>query len=174
MKLRPIVRSNHQIKKISNPQISPHKKITNQRKIDFSWFYLPTAAILTIVTIWLCLFLAGAFTLGGVPASVFTKFIQDPVAITAFVNRDRPRLHDRLQELEIEKMMKNYYRPQISDEIALDWYIHQIFYDWTGYVGNNYYVNAQDKLVLGEEGAKRLQQELEPTPKIQWNGFPLN
>jgi len=62
--------------------------------------------------------------------------------------------------LGVEEIVKNYYRPKISDEFQLDQYIHQIFYNWTGYVGNNYRVNPQGKIILTKSGAKRLQYEL--------------
>ncbi len=39
------------------------------------------------------------------------------------------------------------YRDQISDENELDRYIHQIFYENTGYVGQAYKVNSQGQLV---------------------------
>jgi hypothetical protein len=42
----------------------------------------------------------------------------------------------------IEEKMKDYYRPQISDEGVLDQHIHQILYDRTGYVGEAYQVNG--------------------------------
>ena len=44
--------------------------------------------------------------------------------------------------------MKNFYRPQIPDEAKLDQHIHQILYERTGYVGEQYRVNAQGFLVL--------------------------
>lgn len=55
-------------------------------------------------------------------------------------------LHNRLSALGIEEDIKAYYRPKIQNEIALDRYIHQIFYDNTGYVGTGYFVDSAGKL----------------------------
>jgi hypothetical protein len=107
------------------------------------------------------MFLNGVVTLGGVPASIVGKFFQDPTAVGAFFSRDKKQLHQRLQELGIEEEIKAYYRPQIPDEVKLDQYIHQILYNWTGYVGNNYQINPQGVLILKKSGAFRLQQELQ-------------
>jgi hypothetical protein len=106
------------------------------------------------------LFSNGIFTIGGIPASAMGTFIQDTPAIKAFLTRDKVGLHNRLHELGVEEIVKNYYRPKISDEFQLDQYIHQIFYNWTGYVGNNYRVNPQGKLVLTKLGEKVLKYEL--------------
>lgn len=49
--------------------------------------------------------------------------------------------------MKIEEQIKDFYRPQIPDEQELDRYIHQIFYNTTGYVGKAYKVNSEGSLV---------------------------
>lgn len=110
---------------------------------------------------WGMLFLGGAVTLGGVPASIVGKFLQDPRAVNAFLTGDRVKLHQRLENMGIEEEIKAYYRPQIPDEAKLDLHIHQLLYDRTGYVGNNYLVTPQGNLVLKPMGKVRLKQELQ-------------
>jgi hypothetical protein len=86
--------------------------------------------------------------IGGVPSSIILTFLQDQPALTAYFQNNKQALHDRLEELEIEEQIKAYYRPQIPDEAELDQYIHQVFYDRTGYVGEDYQVNEQGILSL--------------------------
>lgn len=90
----------------------------------------------------------GQLVVGGIPFSIVATFLQDDRARTAYLHRNRHLLHDRLETLGVEEQIKAFYRPQISDELALDQYIHQIFYDRTGYVGLNYRVNSDGVLVL--------------------------
>jgi len=128
-------------------------------KLRFNKAYSLGIISVTAIFFWLSLFSNGIFTIGGVPASAMGTFIQDTPAIKAFLARDKVELHNRLHELGVEEIVKNYYRPKINDEFQLDQYIHQIFYNWTGYVGNNYRVNSQGKLVLTKSGAKVLEYE---------------
>lgn len=90
----------------------------------------------------------GHLVVGGIPVSIISTFVQDDLARNAYLARDRKTLHDRLQALGVEEQIKAFYRPQIPDDIELDQYIHQIFYDRTGYVGLNYWVNSDGVLVL--------------------------
>lgn len=90
----------------------------------------------------------GQLVVGGIPFSILSTFLQDDLARNAYLTRDRQTLHSRLQALGVEEQIKDFYRPQISDEFELDRYIHQLFYDRTGYVGLNYWVNSEGKLVL--------------------------
>jgi hypothetical protein len=96
------------------------------------------------------LFFSGQLVVGGVPSSIILTFLQDKPALKAYLRGDSVALHDRLQELNVEARIKDYYRPEIPDEVALDRYIHQIFYDRTGYVGQAYWVNSQGQLMLRE------------------------
>jgi hypothetical protein len=114
---------------------------------------------------WGILFLNGIVTLGGIPAAIVGKVIRDPIAISYFLTADKTQLHYRLEELGIEAEIKAYYRPQIPDEVQLDQYIHQLLYNWTGYVGNNYLVTPQGNLVLKVSGERRLKQELQDLNK---------
>ncbi len=106
------------------------------------------------------LFLSGNPTIAGVPSSIIFKFLGDSKAVAAFFSQDRQMLHDQLQKIGIEEDIKNYYRPKIADEIELDRYIHQLFYNLTGYIGLNYDLNEQKELVLNESGKRRLQDEI--------------
>ncbi|HAA27500.1 MAG TPA: hypothetical protein DCE56_07220 [Cyanobacteria bacterium UBA8553] len=101
-----------------------------------------------LVGIWVVLFTGGYVTLGGVPAPIIMKFLSDETAREAYFQGDRTKLHNRLDDMGIEDDIKAYYRPQIPDEAQLDQYIHQIFYERTGYVGEGYRVNSQGVLVL--------------------------
>jgi|GEM_PF-1513619 len=109
---------------------------------------------------WGILFFSGVVTLGGLPSSVVVKFMTDPPALTAFFAGNNKGLHARLEKIGIEEDIKEYYRPQIPDEIELDRYIHQLFYNLSGYVGYNYNLDENRKLVLKESGEYRIQEEL--------------
>ena len=95
----------------------------------------------------------GDLAFGGVPMSIVISFLQDETARDAYFQGDKQKLHARLEDMGIEERIKAFYRPQISDEVNLDQYIHQIFYDRTGYVGKAYRVNSQGVLVLKVRGA---------------------
>ncbi len=94
------------------------------------------------------LFLSGNLVLGGVSSSIIIKFLQDSVAVDTYFSRDGRLVHDRLQKLNIEKDIKDYYRDQISDPIELDHYVHQILYERTGYIGVDYQLSASGNLKL--------------------------
>jgi hypothetical protein len=93
-------------------------------------------------------FFSGQLLIGGVPSSIILTFLQDQPALTAYFQNNDRALHDRLNELGIEDQIKAYYRPQIPDEAKLDQYIHQVFYNRTGYVGEDYEVSEQGTLTL--------------------------
>jgi L-lactate utilization protein LutC len=76
------------------------------------------------------------------------SFLSDDAARNAYLAGEPAALHDRLEVMGIEEQIKEYYRPQISDEAKLDQHIHQILYDRTGYVGAQYEVNPEGVLVL--------------------------
>jgi hypothetical protein len=100
---------------------------------------------LGLVAVW---FFSGQMVIGGVPSSVILTFLQDRPALHAYFQNDDQGLHDRLNELGVEEQIKDYYRPQIHDEAKLDQYIHQLFYNRTGYVGEAYEVSEQGTLRL--------------------------
>jgi hypothetical protein len=81
-------------------------------------------------------------TIRGVPVSVVLKFLRDDTARKAYFSGDKQKLHDQLNRIGIEEEVKAFYRPNIQDEAELDLYIHQIFYDNTGYIGQAYDVNG--------------------------------
>jgi hypothetical protein len=87
-----------------------------------------------------------SLTFRKVPVSIIFKALQDPTALKALLQKRKKMLHDRLSALGVEEDIKNYYRPKIRDEIELDRYIHQIFYDNTGYIGIGYYVDSAGQL----------------------------
>ena len=103
--------------------------------------------LLLCAWIWVVLLTKGYLAIGGVPTPIIMSFLQDETARNAYFQGDGKKFHARLQEMGIEDKIKAYYRPQIPDEAKLDQYTHQILYDRTGYLGENYRVN-QGILVL--------------------------
>ncbi len=132
-------------------QLEQSKRSRNQEKSSQTPAIL--RRIVTLITV-ICLglstvwFFSGGLLIGGVPSSVILTFLQDKPALTAYFQSDNQALHDRLNELGVEEQIKDYYRPQIPDEVELDQYIHQVFYNRTGYVGKEYRVNEQGTLTL--------------------------
>lgn len=104
-------------------------------------------------------FLNGQLVVGGIPASIITTFLEDDVSRNAYLRGDRRLLHDRLQALGVEEEIKDFYRSQIPDNVELDRYIHQIFYDRTGYVGENYWVTSEGRLVLKKGRLHRVKND---------------
>lgn len=92
--------------------------------------------------------IAPSLTIKGVPLPIILKFVTDGPAREAYFARDEAILHDRLQELNVENEIKDFYRPQFQNEQELDLHIHQVFYDLSGYVGKSYVVTAQGTLRL--------------------------
>ncbi len=107
---------------------------------------LPLSLVLVVGGI----LLAPSLTVQGVPIPIIVTFLTDQPARDAYFSGDSKALHDRLEKLGIEAKIKAFYRPQIRDEVKLDQYVHQIFYDATGYVGKAYRLNDQGVLVLKE------------------------
>jgi hypothetical protein len=89
-----------------------------------------------------------SLTVKGVPVPVLVKFLSDPSALNLYFSGNKVGLHNRLQQLGVEEDIKAFYRPKIQDELQLDQYIHQVFYNLSGYVGAAYYVNPQGLLIL--------------------------
>jgi hypothetical protein len=118
---------------------------TRSRQNITAFAYLASVFVIGVVVI---LFLQGRLVIGGVPSGIIMQFLQDDVARSAYFSGNNVALHDRLGEMGIEEAMKDYYRPQIPDEVVLDQHIHQILYDRTDYVGEAYQVNGQGVLVL--------------------------
>jgi len=116
--------------------------------------------LLVMLIIFSILLLSNTLTIGGVPSSIIFKFLSNSEAVAVFFSHDKQRLHDQLQKIGIEEDIKDYYRAEIVDEIELDRYIHQLFYNLTGYIGFNYDLDSQKKLVLKESGEQRLQDEI--------------
>jgi len=107
------------------------------------------------------LFFNGIFTIAGIPASILVKFLRNPPALSAFFTANRQKFHDQLQKIGIEDDVKDFYRNDISDEIELDRYIHQLFFNLTGYVGYNYDLSGGKILTLKQSAQKRLSQEIQ-------------
>ena len=92
--------------------------------------------------------MSGDLVVSGVPLSIILAFLRDRTARRAYFRQDGTALHDRLCGLGIEERIKDFYRPQIADELELDRYIHQILYERTGYIGGGYRVNVKGMLML--------------------------
>jgi hypothetical protein len=110
------------------------------------WFTFQGILLLLAIGV-VSLFLSGKLVIQGVPSSVIVRFLQDDVARNAYIQGDRRQLHDRLRDIGIEEDIKAHYRPAIPDEAALDQYIHQIFYERTGYVGDGYQLSPTGTLI---------------------------
>jgi hypothetical protein len=121
---------------------------TRARQNIIAFAYL---AVIFVVGVAVILFFQGRMVIGEVPSAVIIKFLQDDIARSAYFSGNNVALHERLDEIGIEEEMKDYYRPQISDEVVLDQYIHQVLYERTAYVGAAYQVNSEGVLVLKDE-----------------------
>jgi hypothetical protein len=96
--------------------------------------------------------LAPSLTIRGVPLTIVVKFLGDRTAREAYFAKDKSGLHERLQELNVEHEIKEFYRPQFADEQQLDQHIHQVFYDLSGYIGRSYVVTDTGTLRLRSIG----------------------
>ena len=105
---------------------------------------------------WIILFATDTITLGGVPYSVLMKVWQDPAARSALLGGDATELHDLMGSLGIEYDIKNYYRSRIDDPVELDQHIHQILFDRTGYIGENYTVRGRTLVLKDPSKAEEL------------------
>jgi hypothetical protein len=99
-------------------------------------------------------------TIAKVPVPILLKFLGDKPARDAYFQKDKRALHDRLVALGVEEEIKAFYRSQIRDEVELDRYIHQIFYERSGYIGEAYTVNAEGILVLKQVGTNNFEEWL--------------
>lgn len=176
MKLRPINRPKKVEASSKVVKFKPYRPLpVSKPETSRGTYYVLASVLLASAIVWLSLFLTETITIGGIPASVLGQFLQDPAAITAWIERDRQTLHDRLKDLNVEENIKSYYRSEIPNEVELDWYIHQLFYDWTGYVGENYEVTPQGKLVLKKIATEKLQHEFGYTDNpLNKARFPFN
>ncbi|MDV3350628.1 hypothetical protein D0962_11865 [Leptolyngbyaceae cyanobacterium CCMR0082] len=98
---------------------------------------------LMAVGTWVVLFTTGVVTLGGVPYTILLKVWQNPAARSALLGGEETELHNLMGSLGIEYDIKEYYRDRIQDPVKLDQHIHQILFDRTGYVGENYTVRGR-------------------------------
>ena len=89
-----------------------------------------------------------SMTVRGIPVFILVQGLTDEEALNQYLSGDKKGFHDRLEEIGIKDEIKAFYRPKIHDEGELDRYIHQIFYNLSGYVGVSYTVNSQGILVL--------------------------
>lgn len=94
---------------------------------------------------------SGQLVISGVPFSIILTFLRDKTARRAYFRKDSSALHDRLWSMGIEERIKDFYRPQLQDELEVDRYIHQLLFERTGYVGKDYQVNPEGILFLKEK-----------------------
>ncbi len=86
------------------------------------------------------------FMIAGIPLPIYLEVITDAEAVFAVITGDGNTFRNRLQDLGIENKIRTLYRPYFADEIELENYIDQIFYDSTGYANSSEYnVNQQNK-----------------------------
>lgn len=136
------------------------RQYNNARSKRLKWpsYVLGGGAIglaLALIGLWLA---SPVLTYRGVPLNILLEFVADSTARKAYFSHDKEALHARLQEMGVEESIKDYYRPKIQNEQALDRYIHQLMYDSTGYVGKAYTVNAQGLLILRSTLSPEFQQ----------------
>ncbi len=86
-------------------------------------------------------------TLGGVPFSVFSLVLRTPATRNALFGLRATQLHDLMDNMGVEEEIKHYHSKHIQDPVELDQHIHQILYNWTRYVGENYVVGQGGKLI---------------------------
>ncbi|MBD1898598.1 hypothetical protein NDI44_21880 [Trichocoleus sp. DQ-A3] len=134
--------SSRTIRKQQRPDYRPSPKVPV--KVIAGIYF----SILLSIFLGVLLLSSGRMTIGGVPLPILMSFLSDDAARNAYLAGEPAALHDRLEVMGIEEQIKEYYRPQISDEAKLDQHIHQILYDRTGYVGAQYEVNPEGVLVL--------------------------
>ena len=139
---RLVSESSRTIRKQQRPDYRPSPKVP-VKLITGIYFSILLSILLGAV-----LLSSGRMTVGGVPLSIVMSFLSDDAARNAYLAGEPAALHDRLEVMGIEEQIKEYYRPQFSDEAKLDQHIHQILYDRTGYVGAQYEVNPDGVLVL--------------------------
>lgn len=99
-------------------------------------------------------FISKQLVVGGVPLSIILIFLRDRVARRAYFCKDSKTLHNRLFLIGVEEKIKDFYRPKISDEMELDQYIHQLLYERTGYIGEDYWLSEQNILVYRNRNTK--------------------
>jgi hypothetical protein len=120
---------------VPNPNQPPMKK---HRKTVLISISLSLTLVVTGGWLWLS---NKATTIRGVPASILLKTLEDGAIRDALLNKQKTALHNRLKQMGVEEEIKAFYRPRIQDEAELDRYIHQIFYNNVGYVGDAYYAD---------------------------------
>lgn len=86
--------------------------------------------------------------IGGIPSAIILDVFSDSEALNAFFFGDRMALRSRLKELNIDKKMMELYRPYFSNEIELERYVDQIFYNDTGYANpKEYSIDKKGNLI---------------------------
>ncbi len=126
-----------------------HQKRNNKKLIIITYFV--TLIIILSGTILLTNSSLNTLTIGGIPFPIVKEFLTDFKAMFAYVTGNKVGLHDRLKEIGIEEKIKDYYRSSFQSEAELDQYIHQIFYEKTGYIGKHYKVNKGGDLELKKQ-----------------------
>lgn len=93
--------------------------------------------------------------IGGIPSAIIFDVISDPEAVSHFLLGDRQSLRSRLKQLGVDQKMINLYRPYFSNEIELERYVDQIFYNDSGYANSQEYkVDQKGNLIRKKEPPK--------------------
>lgn len=138
---QPVQSSSQPVPPSPNQPVRPPQKKKGKAK---AWLM-----ILTVLggSTWFALFLFGRVTLGGVPFSVVSRVLRNPSTRSALFTLRATTLHDQMDDMGIEEEIKLYHSRHIQDPVELDHHIHQILYNWTRYVGDNYVVGSRGKLI---------------------------
>jgi len=99
--------------------------------------------------------------ISGIPLPLYLDVITDPQASFYFVTGNKFGFRNRLRELNIEAKMRYLYRPYFSNEIELENYIDQIFYNLTGYANRGEYFIGDDKHLIRKIETPKI--EIQPT-----------
>lgn len=113
------------------------------RKNIIVTIYIGSLILISLLTMLIINFQSSNVVIKRIPLPIIMEFITDFKSINTYLKGDKVALHERLQEKGIEEKIKNYYRPYFASEAELDQYIHQVFYEETGYVGKEYKVNFE-------------------------------
>ncbi|MBE9178414.1 hypothetical protein IQ268_07405 [Oculatella sp. LEGE 06141] len=111
--------------------------------------YLSVVVALGIIVI---LFFSGRLIVAGVPSSIILHFLQDGSARRAYFGSNNEVVHERIIQMGVVRRLKDFYRPQFTDEARLDLHVHQILYDRTDYIDERYEVNERGRLMLTKPG----------------------
>lgn len=82
--------------------------------------------------------------IADIPLPIYLEVMTDAEAVFTFMTANRVGLRNRLKELNIETKIFSLYRPYFPNEIELEKYFDQKFYNYTGYANHREYKISED------------------------------